>query len=630
MAGSFAAVFLTAAPAVQGAESDEQRLADTYAPIVMLRAQEHPPCDDKEEQYQPTKVGITLGNPRVRLMRTGRRGAREVTTAPKAADIAGLGQRYYLDLPGNPLHPECTYARDFAAIRDAGDAPFTTYARIVTDPDEHRLVLQYWFYYYFNVFNDLHESDWEGMQIAFDADTPREALAVGPDEMVLYQHAGGERADWEDAKVQIEGTHPVVYSAAGSHATFYDSAVYVENGQHGSGLGCDNTTEPLREVRPGPLVVPSSPRAEGAFKWLSFEGRWGQREAGYNNGPTGPSTKAQWKDPVSWMAGVRSTSPQLPGGFVLGPSVTKAFCGGVAAAAALQNLAAETTAGAIAIIAGAVLLLAIPALLTRWRPVKLAPLRQRRAFGQLVRAARQLYGRHWRVLVPIGLSAVPVLGVVKGLEWLALELTGGGQFGNGVSNTVGSVAEPVGFAVVAAVVIAFMRELERGESPGFLHAYRAMLDRFWRVVLAQIAVSLAVFALALTIIGIPFAIWAYFAWQFVQQEILFEDKPVRAALRGSSRLVSGEWLWTVRVAGFLWLVSVVTGPLLGFGLIFTPLPLVWINLLGSLVFALLLPFVAIGRTLLYFDLAIRQEETAAEPTRARWWSRLRPRPQPSG
>jgi hypothetical protein len=262
--------------------------------------------------------------------------------------------------------------------------------------------------------------------------------------------------------------------------------------------------------------------------------------------------------------------------------------------------------------------------------VKLAPLRQRRAFGQLVRAARQLYGRHWRVLVPIGLSAVPVLGVVKGLEWLALELTGGGQFGNGVSNTVGSVAEPVGFAVVAAVVIAFMRELERGESPGFLHAYRAMLDRFWRVVLAQIAVSLAVFALALTIIGIPFAIWAYFAWQFVQQEILFEDKPVRAALRGSSRLVSGEWLWTVRVAGFLWLVSVVTGPLLGFGLIFTPLPLVWINLLGSLVFALLLPFVAISRTLLYFDLAIRQEETAAEPTRARWWSRLRPRPQPSG
>ena len=48
--------------------------------------------------------------------------------------------------------------------------------------------------------------------------------------MILFQHAGGERADWEDAKVEKEGTHPVVYPAAGSHATFYDSAVYVQNG----------------------------------------------------------------------------------------------------------------------------------------------------------------------------------------------------------------------------------------------------------------------------------------------------------------------------------------------------------------------------------------------------------------
>jgi hypothetical protein len=463
------------------------------------------------------------------------------------------------------------------------------------------------------------------MQIAFDAGSPREALATGPDEMVLYQHAGGERAAWTDAKVQNEGTHPIVYSAAGSHATFYDSAVYVENGQHGSGLGCDNTSEPLREVRPEPQLIPSSPRPKGAFKWLAFKGRWGQREAGYNNGPTGPITKAQWKDPVGWMAGVRSTSPQLPGGFVLGPSVTGAFCGTVAAVAGLQNLAAETTAGAAAVIAGIVLLLAIPALLTRWRPVRLVPLRQRRAFGQLIRAARQLYGRHWRVLVPIGLSSIPVLAAVKGLEWLALELTGGGSFGNGVSNTIGSVAEPVGFAVVAAVVTAFMRELERGGPPGFVDAYRAMLERFWRVVFAQIAVSLAVFALALTIIGIPFAIWAYFAWLFVQQEILFEDKPVREALRGSSQLVRGEWLWTVLVAGFLWLISVVTGPLLGFGLIFTPLGLVWINLLGSVVFALLVPYVVIGRTLLYFDLAVRQKASAAEPTRRRrWLSRLRP------
>ena len=109
-------------------------------------------------------------------------------------------------------------------------------------------MLQYWFFWYFNEFNDLHEGDWEGMQISFEAATPRRALEEEPSEVILFQHAGGERAAWGDSKVQKRGSRPIVYPAAGSHATFYGPAVYVENGQHGSGLGCDNTTAPLREL----------------------------------------------------------------------------------------------------------------------------------------------------------------------------------------------------------------------------------------------------------------------------------------------------------------------------------------------------------------------------------------------
>jgi hypothetical protein len=597
----------------------------------MLRAQERPPCDTDEEQYEPTTVDVVLGNRRVDLVRkTGTGGSRRVIqAAPTADDIAGLGNRYHLDLPGDPLTPACTYAEDFAAIKKKGNAPAVTYAHIATERGEPGLVVQYWFYYYFNQFNDLHESDWEGMQITFDANTAREALAKGPHEIVLFQHSGGEKAGWEESKVRKEGTHPVVYPAAGSHATFYDSAVYVENGQRGSGLGCDNTTEPLRRVRPRPVLVPTDPPAGSRYEWLTYTGRWGQQEKSYNNGPTGPNTKTQWLEPFTWMADVRSTSPQLPGGFVLGPTVTGAFCGTVATLSSFVNFEAQTTVGAIAIAVILVLLLVVPALLTRWRPVELSPLRQQRAFGQLIRAARQLYGRHWRPLVLIGLTSIPILGAVKGLEWLVLVLTGGGGFGNGISNSIGSLGEPIGFAIVAAVVITFTRELERGQRPGFVVAYRRMLERFWRVVLGQVAASLLVFLLALTIIGIPIAIWKYVSWQFVQQEILFADKPIREAFRGSSGIVRGQWWRTVRVAGFLWLISVVTGPVLGFALIFTALPLVWINIVGSLVFALLVPYVAIGRTLLYFDLAARQEKAATEPTRRRrWWSRFRASPQP--
>ena len=116
-------------------------------------------------------------------------------------------------------------------------------------------------------------------------------------------------------------------------------------------------------------------------------------------------------------------------------------------------------------------------------------------------------------------------------------------------------------------------------------------------------------------------------WQFVQQEVVFEDKRMRDAFRGSSRLVRGHWWYTVRVAGFLWLLSVAAGPVLGFALIFADLSLTAINLLGSLVFALLLPYVALGRTLLYFDLAARAQEAPAKAKAPkRWLPHKRPRP----
>ena len=624
-------VWLLAAAAASAAGNPRDELVKAYAPITMLREQQDPPCDPDEEQYQPTSVDVVLGNPDVELVRVGEDGESEepITKAPTAGDVAGRGERFHLDLPGDPLEPECTYAADFADIVKAGDAPALAYAHFATERGHRGFVLQYWFFYYFNQFNDLHEGDWEGMQIAFDADSPREALSSGPKEIVLFQHAGGEKADWDEAKVDKEGTHPIVYPAAGSHATFYGSAVYVENGQRGSGLGCDNTTEPLRRVAVRPVLVPDRPKVGGRLQWLTYEGRWGQKEASYNNGPTGPNTKTQWRKPFTWMEGVRSTSPQLPGGFALGPTVTGAFCGTVAALSSFVNLEAQTTVGAILIAIIVVLLVAIPAILTTWRPVELEPLRQRRAFGQLIRAARQLYGRRWRPLVLIGLTSIPIIGAIDGVQWLALALFGSGGFGNGVSNVIGSIGQPIGFAVVAGVVITFMRELEAGEPPGFVSAWRLMLERFWRVVAGQLLASVLVLLLALSVIGLPIAIWKYVSWQFVQQEILFEDRPIRDAFRGSSRIVRGRWWRTVRVAGFLWLVSVVTGPVLGFALIFTPLPLVWINVLGSLVFALLVPYVAIGRTLLYFDLAAREREAAAEPSRRRWWRPWRrPSPQP--
>lgn len=622
------AIVPSPARAAPSSEAAAEKLAARYAPIAMLREQQDPPCNTSEEQYQPTSVGTVLGNPTVTLEHELPDGSlEEVKRAPTAADVAGLRDGYYLDLEGEALGNTCVYARAFRKLVEEGKAPAVTYAHVAREPNHDGFTLQYWFFWYFNQFNDLHEGDWEGMQLSFESNTTAEALGEEPSEVIVFQHAGGERASWDDGKVQKERTHPVVYPAAGSHATFYDSAVYLGNGQNGSGVGCDNTSEPLRELRLAPVLLPETAPEHGAFQWLSYRGRWGEREKGYNNGPTGPVTKTVWREPFAWMAQQRSTSPRLPGGSVVGPTVTSAFCGAVSAVTDLTHIATKSKPAAFGIVAAILLALLAFFGLTRWGPVDLEQLRARRAFGQLLRTTRRLYWRFWTTLVPIGLIAFPIVGGVN----LLAEALANGRSVDSAAGRAGvhlafadfaeSVGRPIAEALVAAVVIVFVRELVRGRRVRFLDSVGGMLARFGRVVAAQLLAILGLFLLAITVVGLPFAIWKYVSWLFVQQEVLFTDKSIREAFHGSSELVRGRWWHTVRVAAPLWLLSIAAGPILGFALIFTGLDLIWINLLGSLVFALFIPFVTAGRTLLYFDLQVREEEEPARPRRrvSRFW-----------
>lgn len=615
-----------AAPGPSG-KGPAQQLVDAYAPRLVIREQEDPPCEKTAEQYESTTVGAVLGNPHVTLTRIGPRGKEvPVKRAPTAADVAGLGEGFHLNLRGSPLGDTCVYARDFAKLKRAGRAPAATYAHIAREAGHPGFAVQYWFFWYFNQFNDLHEGDWEGMQITFpEASSPRQALEEGPDEIGLFQHAGGEKADWDAGKVEKEGTHPVVYPAAGSHATFYDSAVYVENGRKGSGVGCDNTTSPHRRIAVQPILVPTDPGPNSRFRWLTYLGRWGQKEKGFNNGPTGPATKDRWLEPFAWMEEIRSTSPRLPAGSVLGPTVTTSFCAVVADVTGFLNTSQRDPWILWAIPAAFLLLVALIAWRTRWRPIDLSQLRAPRAFGQIVVASGRLYGRHWLAFAPIGLSAIPIVGGLTALSWLLTGDTGrrlddkAGLSGLHVAlgEIVAAVGLPIASAVISAAAVVAVGQVATGGSTGFAAAYRGLWRRFRRVVGAQLLALLAIFLMAISIVGIPFAIWKYIGWLFVEQRILFEDKPLREAFRSSSQLVRGRWWYTLRVAVFFWLVGTIAGPILGFVLIFTYLPLLLINVIGSVVFALLIPYGAIGQTLLYYDL-----EELGEKAPARWRQRL--------
>ena len=191
----------------------------------------------------------------------------------------------------------------------------TVYAHVATDPGfPGKLALQYWFYYVFNDWNNTHEGDWEMIQLVFDAKDAREALSGRPVSVGYSQHEGAERANWGDEKLElVDGTHPVVHPAAGSHANFYDEALFL--GSQGSeGVGCDDTRGPTRELRPIVRTIPSDPAAaRAAFPWIGFEGRWGELQKAFFNGPTGPNLKAQWTEPIRSSQDWRERSIGVPG-----------------------------------------------------------------------------------------------------------------------------------------------------------------------------------------------------------------------------------------------------------------------------------------------------------------------------
>src|SRR5690349_10423825 len=96
-------------------------LAQKYVPITQLRKETDPPCDTSEEQYQPTSVGTVLGNPSVLLQHEAE--GSELTTvrrAPTAAQIAGLGEGWYLNLEGHVLGDTCVYSKDFKRLIEEG------------------------------------------------------------------------------------------------------------------------------------------------------------------------------------------------------------------------------------------------------------------------------------------------------------------------------------------------------------------------------------------------------------------------------------------------------------------------------------------------------------------------------
>ena len=214
-----------------GTTDDAAReLAERYAPIVGIQTQRE--ACGPGEPYLPTSALDVTDQPGV-LLRDA--AGRVITEAPTAADLAAASDEWHIDYPGDALNPGCDFERWLRAL----DPTPAIHARVTVPADHPELtVVQYWFFWIYNEWNNLHEGDWEMMQIVFEAGSPAEALTVDPVRVGLTQHEGAERADWAD--VQMRDGRAVVYPAGGSHAMFFEQDRFLGKSAD-AGFGCDDT-----------------------------------------------------------------------------------------------------------------------------------------------------------------------------------------------------------------------------------------------------------------------------------------------------------------------------------------------------------------------------------------------------
>ncbi|MEN9506884.1 MAG: hypothetical protein RI958_2810 [Actinomycetota bacterium] len=598
-------------PSAAAAGDDSTSAHDTAVEVLLarhaplLRLVEQPEPCGKGEPYQPMRPDALFGREGFVL-----RGPDSTIDEPVESDLpSGAADSWFLDLPGDALRPGCRYEQLFDALQSEP----TMYGRVVSEPGRPgELVVQYWFFYLYNDWNDRHEGDWEMVQLVFAASTAEEALDSAPERAMYAQHEGGEISEWRDDVLEtVDGVRPVVYVAAGSHASYFSSDRWFGKSAQ-SGFGCDDTRRPSYEIEPDVEIL-----RDGALpRWAEYTGHWGERRPSFNNGPTGPITKLQWSSPLTWMETQgRRGAANLPDG---GSTVTDAFCAAARGASVVLFGLLDRPA-AVGIVAGIVLCgIVLLARRTRWRPSVTAPLLVRRRAGQMLTSAFTVVRSRYRLFVPIGaLLIVGGLAAVA-LQGLLLSTTEVGDvadvadrrsiWGAVVALLIGSVTTvPTAAAVTVLSMLAARRLATSGGCS--LRDLFGDLRTAWRAVLIAILLPPSIALLLVSVIGFPIAVFLLARWAVALPAAIECRRPLRrsAELTQGRRIRSGA----ITLTSVVWsqFVPVSVGIV---ALLVTDLSFDVVNLIAAVAASFVIPTVAVMQLMHWADLERRSSPEITE------------------
>ena len=200
------------------------------------------------------------------------------------------------------------------------------YGRVARDGE--LTVLQYWLFYYDNVYRypflplgaawQSHEGDWEVVNVVLSRN--RRPLFVG-----YSSHCSGETRFWAETP-RWRNRHPKVYVALGSHANYFEPGLHEFDraclppqviaffAQAGLPLPADVVAE---GPSAGPKRLGDERSAiervkESSPSWIAFPGFWGELEyfsapppigtVPFGSSPVGPAFHAVWQQPLATLA----------------------------------------------------------------------------------------------------------------------------------------------------------------------------------------------------------------------------------------------------------------------------------------------------------------------------------------
>ncbi len=173
---------------------------------------------------------------------------------------------------------------------------------------------------------------------------------------------------------------------------------------------------------------------------------------------------------------------------------------------------------------------------------------------------------------------------------------------------LGAIQFGVAYWVVLNATIAAVGEIAAGRQVNVRDAYLTVWHRLSDLVFARISRVIIIALLSLTIVGIPIAVFLGIRWLFIEHAVVLEHQTWHDAPGASLQTVRGDWLRIFGAVAAIVLVGIFTGPVIGMLLVLlTSTSLTFVNILSSIFYVVLIPYVGISLTLLYYDLKLKHE-----------------------